>query len=100
VAWISENDALSRKIVSGDVVRLHNERGECRCRAVVTRDIRPGVVKLSTGSRGRLHHGGDPLGFDAEGGNPNMLTLDQGTSRLAQGPSAQTCLVELDPISR
>ena len=29
-------------------------------------------------------------------GNPNVLTRDAGTSRLAQGPSAQTCLVEIE----
>jgi biotin/methionine sulfoxide reductase len=29
-------------------------------------------------------------------GNPNVLTLDIGTSRLAQGPSAQTTLIEIE----
>ena len=29
-------------------------------------------------------------------GNPNMLTLDKGTSKLAQGPSSQTALVEVE----
>ena len=29
-------------------------------------------------------------------GNPNMLTLDKGTSKLAQGPIAQTTLVEVE----
>ena len=29
-------------------------------------------------------------------GNPNALTIDIGTSELAQGPSAQTCLVEIE----
>ncbi len=29
-------------------------------------------------------------------GNPNVLTRDAGTSGLAQGPSAQTCLVEVE----
>jgi len=29
-------------------------------------------------------------------GNPNVLTKDQGTSSLAQGPSANTCLVEVE----
>jgi len=29
-------------------------------------------------------------------GNPNVLTLDKGTSRLAQGPSAQTTLVQVE----
>jgi biotin/methionine sulfoxide reductase len=29
-------------------------------------------------------------------GNPNVLTLDKGTSRLGQGPIAQTALVEIE----
>ena len=29
-------------------------------------------------------------------GNPNALTLDIGTSKLSQGCSAQTCLVEIE----
>ena len=29
-------------------------------------------------------------------GNPNVLTRDVGTSRLGQGPSAQSCLVEIE----
>ena len=29
-------------------------------------------------------------------GNPNVLTLDIGTSRLAQGPSALTALIEVE----
>ena len=29
-------------------------------------------------------------------GNPNVLTQDVGTSRLAQGPAAQSCLVEVE----
>jgi biotin/methionine sulfoxide reductase len=38
---------------------------------------------------------GDPTALDRHG-NPNVLTLDKGTSRLAQGPSAQTALVQLE----
>ena len=30
-------------------------------------------------------------------GNPNVLTLDKGTSRLGQGPSAHSCLVDVAP---
>ncbi len=29
-------------------------------------------------------------------GNPNVLTRDRGTSRIGQGPSAQTTLVEVE----
>ena len=30
-------------------------------------------------------------------GNPNVLTLDKGTSRLGQGCSAHSCLVAIEP---
>ena len=29
-------------------------------------------------------------------GNPNVLTLDKGTSQLGQGPNAQSALVEIE----
>ena len=29
-------------------------------------------------------------------GNPNVLTIDKGTSKLAQGPSAMSALVEVE----
>ena len=29
-------------------------------------------------------------------GNPNVLTRDVGTSRLGQGPTSQSCLVEVE----
>ena len=42
----------------------------------------------------------DPLDVDGEilelAGNPNVLTRDVGTSSLAQGPSAHTCLVDVE----
>ena len=29
-------------------------------------------------------------------GNPNVLTLDKGTSKLGQGPIAHSCLIEIE----
>ncbi|MGV0912183.1 molybdopterin-dependent oxidoreductase [Martelella sp. FOR1707] len=87
---ISEADAAARGIVTGDLVELSNERGRALAGARVSADIMPGVVKLSTGAWY------DPDGAGGERhGNPNVLTLDRGTSSLTQGCSAQTCLVRL-----
>jgi biotin/methionine sulfoxide reductase len=88
-------DAAARGIASGDVVRIHNRRGACLAGAVVTDAIRPGVVQLATGAWF------DPLdpaeiGSLDKHGNPNVLTLDKGTSKLAQCCSAQTALVEVE----
>ena len=62
---------------------------------MVTPAVRPGVVRLPTGA---WYDPVDPGSRDAmcRHGNPNVLTLDKGTSRLAQGPSAHTCLVEVE----
>jgi biotin/methionine sulfoxide reductase len=93
--WIHPQDAAARGIMDGDVVRVYNERGTCLAGAVVTEAIRPGVVQLATGAWF------DPMDPATAGsldkhGNPNVLTLDKGTSKLAQCPSAQTALVEVE----
>ncbi|MBM3512457.1 MAG: Asp-tRNA(Asn)/Glu-tRNA(Gln) amidotransferase GatCAB subunit C [Alphaproteobacteria bacterium] len=99
--WLNPADAAPRGISSGDVVRLSNDRGACLAGAVVTDAIRPGVIQLATGAwfssapRTGAEHGGNDLPFCVHG-NPNVLTRDAGTSRLAQGSSAQTCLVEVE----
>lgn len=92
---INTQDALSRGIKDGDVVRLFNDRGSCLAGAIVTDDIAEGVVRLSTGAWY------DPLDPSDESsmcvhGNANMLTRDGGTSVIAQGPSAQSCLVDVE----
>ncbi len=93
--WIHPDDAAPRGIMDGDVVRLFNDRGACLAGAQVTDDIRPGVLRLSTGAWF------DPLELGKIGsldkhGNPNLLTLDKGSSRLAQSCSAQSALVEIE----
>ena len=93
--WIHPADADPRGIVDGDVVRLHNERGACLAGAVVTERIGRGVVRLPTGAWF------DPLDAGAIGsldkhGNPNVLTLDKGSSKLGQCCIAQSALVEIE----
>lgn len=83
-------DAAARSIADGDLVRVFNARGACRARARVSDDILRGVVALPTGA-----WFGDPGENLDPHGNPNVLTLDVGTSRLGQGSSAHTALVEV-----
>ncbi|WP_100639581.1 molybdopterin-dependent oxidoreductase [Marinobacter salexigens] len=92
---IHPDDAKLRSIVDGSLVRIFNGRGACLCSAVVSDEVRPRVLQLSTGSWF------DPPQSEAaevscRHGNPNVLTRDEGTSRLAQGPSALSCLVEIE----
>jgi biotin/methionine sulfoxide reductase len=87
-------DAAARGISDGDVIELANDRGRCLAGAVLSDAIRPGVVQMSTGAWYDPLVPGQPGSLDKHG-NPNVLTRDLGTSRLGQGPSAQSALVEI-----
>ena len=83
--WINPQDAAARGIANGDLVRLFNDRGACLAGAYVTDELRPGVVQLSTGAWYDPLDAAEPNTLDKHG-NPNVLTLDKGTSKLAQSP--------------
>lgn len=89
---MSPADAQARDLSHGDLVRVFNARGACLASVSVREDLMEGVVQLPTGAWW------DPTEPDGlcRAGNPNVLTRDVGTSRLAQGPTAQTCLVEVE----
>ena len=84
------DDAAARGIATGDLVRVFNTRGAAQARARVSDEIRAGVVALPTGA----WYGDPGNGIDPHG-NPNVLTRDVGTSRLGQGCSAQSALVDV-----
>jgi biotin/methionine sulfoxide reductase len=92
---IHPQDAAARGIKDGDTVRLYNERGACLAGAVLSAALRPGVVQLSTGA---WYDPDDPAADKplCVHGNPNVLTRDAGTSRLAQGSIGQLSLVEIE----
>jgi biotin/methionine sulfoxide reductase len=91
---INPADAKWRGIADGDVVRVQNGRGACLAGAVVTDAVSEGVLRLSCGAWY------DPAGSDDDAicvhGNANVLTRDHGTSKLSQGPSCATTLVEIE----
>ncbi|MEM7275723.1 MAG: molybdopterin dinucleotide binding domain-containing protein [Actinomycetota bacterium] len=88
---INPADAAARGIVDGDIVRVHNDRGACLAGAVLSDWVMQGAVQLSTGA----WYDPDDEGM-CKHGNPNVLTRDKGTSSLGQGPTAHTCLVEIE----
>jgi biotin/methionine sulfoxide reductase len=92
------HDAAARGIKAGDVVRVFNDRGAALAGAVLTEEIRPGVVQLATGAWFDPAEPGVPGSLEKHG-NANVLTLDRGTSRLAQGSSAQTTLVQIEKFT-
>lgn len=89
--YVNPDDAADRDISAGDIVRVFNERGACFCGAVLDDGMRRGVVCISTGAWFEPADENTCLG-----GNPNVLTRDKGTSRLAHGPTAHTCLVRIE----
>ncbi|HEV2237677.1 MAG TPA: molybdopterin dinucleotide binding domain-containing protein, partial [Ktedonobacterales bacterium] len=88
-------DAAARGIAAGDVVRVFNDRGGCLAGAVLTDAVRPGVAQLSTGA---WYDPLDRADVDAMcvHGNPNVLTMDKGTSSLAQGCTGQHVQVQIE----
>ena len=92
---IHPQDAAARGIRDGDIVRLYNDRGACLAGAVLSDALRAGVAQLSTGA---WYDPEDPAAETpfCVHGNPNVLTRDAGTSRLAQGCTGQLCLVEIE----
>jgi biotin/methionine sulfoxide reductase len=92
---INPIDAAHRGITNGDIVRIFNHRGTCLAGAIVTDDVMPNVVQISTGAWYDPLIPGKPGSLDVHG-NPNVLTIDKGTSKLAQGPSAMSALVEVE----
>jgi biotin/methionine sulfoxide reductase len=88
-------DAADRGIAAGDVVRVFNDRGACLAGAVLTTDLRRSVVRLPTGAWFDPVPDAGPVPLCAHG-NPNVLTADRPSSRLAQGCAGQHALVEVE----
>lgn len=86
--YMNPADARARGLTDGDPVEVRNGRGRCLGGLVVSEALMPGVVRMATGA----WYDPDETGVEKHG-NPNVLTLDRGTSSLAQGCAAQTCLV-------
>ncbi|MGE0716061.1 MAG: molybdopterin-dependent oxidoreductase, partial [Alphaproteobacteria bacterium] len=91
---IHPKDAAARGIGNGDVVILSNDRGRCLAGAILSTDLREGVVQLSTGAWYDPEDPADPTSLCVHG-NPNVLTRDAGTSRLSQGCTGQLTCVEV-----
>ena len=95
---INTKDAAARGISDGDVVLVHNDRGALLAAAVVSDRVRESVIRLSTGAWYDPAVPGEP-GTLEKHGNPNVLTPDRGTSKLAQGPIAHSALVQIERYS-
>jgi biotin/methionine sulfoxide reductase len=94
VCSLNRDDAAAQAIADGDIIELFNARGHVIASARLTDTIMPGVVQLPTGAWY------DPVEPTAarplcRHGNPNVLTMDIGTSSLTQGCSGQITVVQV-----
>jgi hypothetical protein len=93
VARLHPIDAAARGIAEGDIIKLFNQRGACLAAAVVTEDIRAGVVQLPTGAWYDPQDPEDDMALCVHG-NPNVLTRDVGTSSLQPSCCGQLTTAE------
>ncbi|PSJ46922.1 trimethylamine-N-oxide reductase TorA [Zobellella taiwanensis] len=95
--FLSPADAAARGIADGDLVRVYNDRGQLLAGARVSDRFPSGVIRIHEGAwYGPVDAS---IGALDTYGDPNTLTLDVGTSKLAQATSANTCLVEIEKFS-
>ena len=92
---INPNDAKSRGLKNGDIVKLFNDRGACLAGVIIDEKVMPGVVQISTGAWYDPESPEKPNSM-CKHGNANVLTRDKGTSKLGQGPIAHSCLIEME----
>jgi len=92
---LNPEDAAERGLKDGDIVRVFNDRGACLGGLRLDPGLMRGVAMMATGAWYDPMEPGVP-GSMCVHGNPNVLTADVGTSKLGQGPSAQSCLIEVE----
>lgn len=92
---IHPEDAKARGIVDGDIVKAYNKRGAILAGAVVTDGIIKGTVAVHEGA---WYDPLDPTSPDSicKNGCANVLTMDIGTSNLAQGNSPNTTILQIE----
>lgn len=94
--YMNPSDAAARGIKDGDLIRVYNDRGQLLAGARLSDNFPPGVVRIQEGAwYGPVDAS---VGALDTYGDPNTLTLDTGTSKLAQATSANTCQVEMEPF--
>ncbi len=90
--WINPAEAAKRGIVSGDVVKVYNDRGAVLGGAYITERIMAGTVYMDHGARY------DPIvvGELDRGGAINTITPHNITSKNATGMATSGYLVEVE----
>jgi biotin/methionine sulfoxide reductase len=93
VLYIHPENAAARGLKDDDIVKVFNNRGAFLAGTVIDEGQMKNVLHIATGAWWQP---------DADGtchaGNPNAVTADVGTSDIAQGPSALSCLVDIERV--
>ncbi|UTS81157.1 molybdopterin-dependent oxidoreductase [Phaeobacter piscinae] len=98
VAGLNPVDAETMGVCDGVLLRVYNERGACLVSARLDPSLMQGCIAISTGAWLDAARQEDGT-LICQNGNPNTLTRDQGTSDLAQGPAAHSCLVSIEKLT-
>jgi trimethylamine-N-oxide reductase (cytochrome c) len=93
--WLNPAEAASREIVSGDIVKVYNERGVVLGGAYVTERLMPRVAYMDHGARW------DPIvpGSIDRGGAINTICPHNVTSKRATGMVVSGFLVEVEKVT-
>ncbi|WP_333003015.1 trimethylamine-N-oxide reductase TorA [Vibrio coralliilyticus] len=95
--YINPQDAKEKGIKDGDLVRVFNDRGQLLAGAVLMDSYARGVIRIEEGAwYGPLN---EKEGAICTYGDPNTLTMDIGSSELAQATSANTCIVDFEKFT-
>ncbi|MDE1332081.1 trimethylamine-N-oxide reductase TorA [Vibrio aestuarianus] len=95
--YINPIDAKEKGIKDGDLVRVYNDRGQLLAGAVLSDSYPRGIIRIEEGAwYGPLS---EKDGAICTYGDPNTLTLDVGSSELAQATSANTCIVDFEKFT-
>lgn len=91
--WLHPATASRYALAAGDVAELNNTRGACLATVELSDTMREDCILLPTGAWLDIADiDGRPVDVH---GNPNVLTIDKGSSELSQGNSAHTTLVQV-----
>jgi anaerobic selenocysteine-containing dehydrogenase len=85
IVVLHPDDAAARDVTDGELVRLFNDRGECRLRAVLSDDTTPGVVVAPMGH----------WSSDTSTGNGAQALTSQRLTTLGNAPTFNDVRVEL-----
>ncbi len=94
IARINVDDARTRGIADGDLVRLYNDRGEAICAAEVTGRLRPGVVHTYESSA-NYDPTGEPGASPDRGGSVNVLTNSRSQTSRVSSMAPNSCLIQI-----